>query len=235
MSAGTGTGSEVGEEEGGSWFALGPVSTETFVSGPCFTDHSYLDDMDDSLQLRLVPGPNTYTHPNVALRTYVEDMVTIHGYFPLQWGEEVKVAWIQDGMGFASAVKKHLRVKVCYSWTASLSSPGQTLQLLEAGSEPLWHTSIRVVDGHIGTVVLIVPSPDLEGGELKLRPAEDTGKEATTVACPIVPYRYFAAPVPDASAFVVYIPLGMALCVTPVKNGWCFIAKAPVVKKQCNV
>lgn len=133
--------------------------------------------------------------------------------------------WIEAGYGFSQPVEEKLHalgiVGVSFHH-GDFSSCGQELLQYNEGGHFTWHRD-RVVDEeeHVGTLLLVIPSPDMEGGVLKVASSED-GSDSVDIVCPESAHT-------TSTAFMVYLPLDVWHTVTPVTKGTRFVAKAPVL------
>jgi len=133
--------------------------------------------------------------------------------------------WIMAGLGFSQPVEEKLHalgiVGVSFHH-GDFSSCGQELLQYNEGGHFTWHRD-RVVDEeeHVGTLLLVIPSPDMEGGVLRVASSED-GSDSVDIVCPESAHT-------TSTAFMVYLPLDTWHMVTPVTKGTRFVAKAPVL------
>jgi hypothetical protein len=133
--------------------------------------------------------------------------------------------WIEAGCGFSQPVEEKLHalgiVDVSFHH-GDFSSCGQELLQYNEGGHFTWHRD-RVVEEeeHVGTLLLVIPSPDMEGGVLRVASSED-GSGSMDIVCPESAHA-------TSTAFMVYLPLDTWHTVTPVTKGTRFVAKAPVL------
>jgi hypothetical protein len=123
--------------------------------------------------------------------------------------------WLRTGRGtfFESRVLPWLG-KLCVDpTTVEVPEEHQEIMRYVEGGFMDTHTDRVRGPNHVGTLLLVVPSPDLEGGQLLMQ--DGPGAEEAPVGKPGRP-------------FVVFIPLHTPHRVTPVVKGERYVAKASV-------
>ncbi len=222
---------------------FGPVTPGCFRS--CGGDWQEDEEEDDD------DAEDALVHPNVALQALLVDEVTIHGQLALSWTEcgfgmdgktsrrvrlDENYRWIEAEYFLGEPMEEKLYavgvVDVGFC-SGTRSASGQELFEVGLGGHFSWRHELCLGKNakgqqHLGTLLLIVPSSDLEGGLLQVAEAVTAMASATAEECGTVFCEIVCPPATVSTAFMAFVPLDVQLRLTPVTRGSCFVAKAPV-------